>query len=669
MATRAPHPPDPSAQEDDDVFVAPADVVDALEGAEPPGDVPHLARGVELIGRFEDSGFKEPPYIARRADGQVVQLPEMLFRLAEQIDGTAGVEQLAERFSERIERQVQPDDVAMLIDSQLRPLGVVAQPDDASIELNKVDPLLALKFRAAVVPDGAVRHVTSLFRPLFHAPVIALVVAALLGVDAWLFLIHGVSQSLRHVLYQPLLMLIVIAGVVVATAFHEIGHATAVRYGGARPGVMGVGLYLVWPAFYTDITDAYRLDKRGRLRTDLGGVYFNAIFALAVAGAYAVTGWEPVLLLIVLQNFAILQQLLPLLRLDGYYVLSDLTGVPDIFLRIRPVLASFLPGREPDPRVSELKGWVRFVVSAYVVGVVGFLLMTVALLVINLPRMVSTGYDSVALRYQAAGPAFHHGHTASGIVDIVQMTFLILPAAGLALTATRVGRRAGGGALRWSSGRPGRQTAMAAALAGAVALAAVSWWPNGEYRPIQPGERGTLVGAIGQLAAIPSGRPSLTAARQAQLGGAPTERQRQRPAGSAAGTPAARSASHGAGRGTPGSSTSASQTTTTQGAPVPVTDSTASTATPAPQGTGASSSSPPTTTSPGQTQTTTTTTTTQTTPSSSTSTSTTGTSSTPPPSGTTSTSSSSTPPPSGTSTTGSSSTGTTSTGSSQSGAP
>ena len=43
---------------------------------------------------------------------------------------------------------------------------------------------------------------------------------------------------------------------------------------------MGAGLYLVWPAFYTDVTDSYRLGRGGRLRTDLGGLYFNAIVAV-----------------------------------------------------------------------------------------------------------------------------------------------------------------------------------------------------------------------------------------------------------------------------------------------------------------------------------------------------------------------------------------------------
>ncbi|MEA2297638.1 MAG: putative peptide zinc metalloprotease protein [Solirubrobacteraceae bacterium] len=497
---------------------------DSSGGAQAP---PRLADGVELIGEFADSGFRTAPYIARRADGQVVQLPKMLYDLAEQIDGEADYEEIAERFSEAIERRVQAPDAQMLVEEQLRPLGIVAQHDDGeSIELSKVDPLLALKFRAAVIPDGAVRSLTTIFRPLFLPPVIVLAVLAMIGLDGWLFLVHGVSQSLRHTLYQPLLMLMLIGGVVLATAWHEIGHATACRYGGAKPGVMGVGIYIVWPAFYTDITDAYRLGKWGRLRTDVGGMYFNVIFALVVGGLYGLTSFEPLLLLIVLQNFAIIQQSLPFLRLDGYYILSDLTGVPDIFLRIRSVLQSFIPGRPADERVTELKSWVRVVVSAYVVLVVLFLLVSVLALVINLPRMVATGYDSAALHFQAVGPDFRRGQALKGILDVVQTLFLALPGAGLLYTGARVGARGASGAVTWSSGHPARQAVLGLGASAGLALAAFSWWPNGEYRPVQPGERGTLTGIVQEVAAIPTGRPSLTAERQRQLHGAPTERQR-----------------------------------------------------------------------------------------------------------------------------------------------
>src|SRR5207237_8435771 len=154
-----------------------------------------------------------------------------------------------------------------------------------------------------------------------------------------------------------------------------------------------------WPALYTDVTDAYRIDTRGRLRTDLGGVYFNVIFILATAGAYAVTGFEPLLLMIPLQHFEIIHQFLPFIRLDGYYIVSDLTGVPDMFARIRPTLASLLPWRKTSDRVKELKPWVRVVVTSYVMTVVPVLLFMFGLMVINAPRIFSKAYDSFVVQY------------------------------------------------------------------------------------------------------------------------------------------------------------------------------------------------------------------------------------------------------------------------------
>src|SRR4029079_13835458 len=143
-----------------------------------------------------------------------------------------------------------------------------------------------------------------------------------------------------------------------ATMFHEFGHASALRYNRGRPGVMGVGIYLVWPAFYCDVTDAYRLHRKARLHTDLGGVYFNAIFALLAGAVYFATGQEAALVAAFVQHMTILHQLVPLMRFDGYYVLTDLTAVAAILSRVKPILASLVPGRKPDSRVTELKPWV-----------------------------------------------------------------------------------------------------------------------------------------------------------------------------------------------------------------------------------------------------------------------------------------------------------------------
>src|SRR3954453_16257003 len=288
---------------------------------------------------------------------------------------------------------------------------------------------------------------------------------------------------------------------------------------------MGVGIYVVWPAFYTDITDSYRLGRGGPLRTDLGGVYFNAIFALAVAGAYFATGFEPLLLVVLVQNFAILQQLLPLLRLDGYYIISDLTGVPDMLARIKPVLQSMLPGREADPRVTELKPWGRAVVTGYVCTIVPVLILSFVLMIVHAPRAFATAYDSAGVQWDKIAAARGMAAAATGVV---QLALLVLPCMGMVLTSGRVGGRVCRSAWCWSEGEPLRRGVLGISAVGAVGLAAFVWWPNGDYRPIQPTERGTVQAAVRDLRALPTGRPALTVQRQRALGGAPFERPRRR---------------------------------------------------------------------------------------------------------------------------------------------
>ncbi|MGI8673870.1 MAG: hypothetical protein ACR2KD_01065 [Thermoleophilaceae bacterium] len=491
--------------------------------ADPP---PKLAEGIELIGEYEGSGFKETPYIARRADGQVIQLTHLLHLVAEGADGRRPPAEIAERVTETFGRKVSADNVRFLVEKKLRPLGVLAAADGSNPEMTRSDPMLALKFRAALIPENVSRALTTIFRPLFWPPVIVAVLGALAVLDGWLFFVHGVGQSSRQLLYQPAWLLVVFGLIVVSAAFHETGHATACRYGGAKPGVMGAGLYIVWPAFYTDVTDAYRLSRAGRLRTDLGGVYFNVVFSLLTAAAYFATGFEPLLVVIVLQHMEIFHQFLPFLRLDGYYIISDLTGVPDMFARIKPTLRSLVPGREPEPAVTALKPWVRVVTSVYVITLVPALALMFAFLLISAPRMFATAWDSLFVQGARVGAAFTGGGILSGLAGVVQIVSLMLPLTGLTLTSARAGQRLSVAAWGRSAGRPLLRGGLVTGTLAAAALTVFVLWPNGDYRPLQPGERGTVQGGLEAVADIPTGRPGLTEQRESELGGAPTRIER-----------------------------------------------------------------------------------------------------------------------------------------------
>src|SRR5687768_1940943 len=225
-----------------------------------PGGTPAPARGLELLGPLRGSGYRDTPFLVRRVDGQTLQLTPLLYRLLETVDGRRDYAELAAAVSERIGKHAEPDDVRFLVEEKLRPLGVLRQPDGSEPAVKKSNPLLALRGRIVISDPAMTRRLTTPFAKLFAPPVVLAMMVAFFLSTWWLLFEKGLAPGLRHAMFEPELLLLVFALTILSAGFHEFGHAAAATYGGARPGAMGAGLYLVWPVFYTDVTDAYRLD-------------------------------------------------------------------------------------------------------------------------------------------------------------------------------------------------------------------------------------------------------------------------------------------------------------------------------------------------------------------------------------------------------------------------
>jgi putative peptide zinc metalloprotease protein len=374
----------------------------------------------------------------------VVQVSRLLYLVALYAEPGRDLAEIGERAGHEMELRITADQVRYLLDEKLHPLGVVSGPDGSVPRLERVQPLFGLRTRTGVIRPGAVRRIGRLFSPLFLPPVIATMLAGLVAFDVWLVASHGIGRGLSTVIQKPSLALLLFAIAYASLAFHEFGHAAACRYGGGTPGAIGVGLYVVWPVFYTDVTDSYRFDRRGRLRTDLGGVYFNAIFALGLGALYLATGFEPLLLAVLSQHLLVLDQFLPWLRLDGYYVVADLVGVADLFSRIRPVVKSLMPGRQPDPRVEELKPRVRRAVKIWVVTTVVALIGGAALLFANAPRYIDRAWQSLQVQAQLVGAGFRSADVLATLASGINVLMLLLPVAGFLLTYVMICRGVGG---------------------------------------------------------------------------------------------------------------------------------------------------------------------------------------------------------------------------------
>ena len=372
-----------------------------LEAALEAPEYPALAAGVELMGGMEESGFRDRQWLVKRGE-RFVQLSELLYRVAERADGESTHEEMAEKLSLSTEYAFTVDNVRQLVGSKLVPLGIVAPADEGAGRGDGVgEPAaspLRVNARTQLLGPEAIDRATRVLQGLFHPVVLVPVLVAAVLAQVWVFLAHGLGGALREVLYAPDLILVVLGILLVSGVVHEFGHAAALRYGGGKVRGMGAGFYLVYPVLYTDTTDAYRLGRWAKVRTDLGGFYFHLIFALGLVGLYAATGQEFLLLAVLMIDMGIVYQCMPFVRFDGYWALADLTGIPDFFSQMGAFLRSVLPlKRWQGAKLPDLKPWVKAVFTLYIVTTVPILALLLFFLVTRLPVALAIAWHSLRL--------------------------------------------------------------------------------------------------------------------------------------------------------------------------------------------------------------------------------------------------------------------------------
>ena len=246
---------------------------------------PALAPDVQLLGEMQGSGFQDRQWLVLRGS-RFIQLTELLYRVAEQIDGERTLEEIGARVTERTNWIVSADHVRRLIQTKLIPLRLVATAHGQSYGSAAGEPRahgpLGVNMRRKVIGPRIIDPITTVLQVLFLPPVLIPALLAIAAAHWWLYALHGVSGSLYAAFRTPALFLPALAVLALSGVFHELGHAAALRYGGGKARAIGVGFYLLYPAFYTDTTESYRLGRWGRVRTDLGGFYFHLIFALGI---------------------------------------------------------------------------------------------------------------------------------------------------------------------------------------------------------------------------------------------------------------------------------------------------------------------------------------------------------------------------------------------------
>jgi putative peptide zinc metalloprotease protein len=223
-----------------------------------------------------------------------------------------------------------------------------------------------------------------LFNPYVVIVLISVFVALhLMALPSAIKSVHATWSSTESL---QLLLMLLMSGLL-----HEFGHTTACRHFNCPHGVIGFGLYYIFPAWYADVSKAWRLPPKQRAVVDLGGVYFQSIL-LIFLDVYALSTGNPfVLKLIWLITFAMLFTLNPVFKFDGYWLLSDLSGLHNLHRKMRNSFANLFISRDRkiDRDATLTQKWILYVYvllsSSYFLYFGGFLIHEIEAISKNLP--------------------------------------------------------------------------------------------------------------------------------------------------------------------------------------------------------------------------------------------------------------------------------------------
>ncbi|MBO9479979.1 HlyD family efflux transporter periplasmic adaptor subunit [Salinisphaera sp. G21_0] len=245
-------------------------------------------------------------------------------------------------------------------------------------------------------PDAFLEQLMPLFKKAIHVRwgyLIGLlgVVGFYLSFRQWDAFVNSTTS-----LMSPGGVIYFLIALVLTKVVHEFGHGLVAKYYGCRIPTMGIALIVFFPILYTDTTDSWRLGSyRKRMMIGVAGIVAEMIIACLAVFIWPFLPDGNVknavfMLAAVTWISSLLINLNPLMRFDGYYLLSDGWRIENLqsraFALARWQLREWIfKLSHPMPELWNRKQKRKLLVYAYGTWIYRLLLLTgIALLVYQL---------------------------------------------------------------------------------------------------------------------------------------------------------------------------------------------------------------------------------------------------------------------------------------------
>lgn len=301
-----------------------------------------LRRDIRVLKR--ENGERTDYVISDPVSGRYFLLRPLEFQIAGMLDGSRTIAGIT-AFLEKSGQDVSAHDVAGFV-ARLRTLGLIENtPPELLYELEKNSAAAKKKavfdrffffYLPLFNPDDLLRAIAAWSGWFFSKWLAALIsLLSLVGVFTVVAAWERVGATRidfldpRHVLYFWIALFCV-------KLVHEFGHSIVARKHGVGVTQFGVAFLIFFPCLFCNVSDAWMLrDKKSRIAISSAGIFAEIAVAAGATFVWFFTR-DGVLNSIAFYMMSVswVTSLLfngnPLMKFDGYYVLSDFLEIPNL---------------------------------------------------------------------------------------------------------------------------------------------------------------------------------------------------------------------------------------------------------------------------------------------------------------------------------------------------
>lgn len=178
------------------------------------------------------------------------------------------LENATELFSKSRRRSYSPEEVMHLADIYIAPI----------FKENSSKTTKSFLLRLNILTARQVVVFSDKLKCLFQRSVLYPLLFVIIISEVLFFVKQDITTAIFDIEFMDIVGLIALY--IISSFFHELGHASACRYFKVEHGGIGLGLYLTFPVFFTDVTKIWTLPRKQRAVVNSAGIYFQLIFLL-----------------------------------------------------------------------------------------------------------------------------------------------------------------------------------------------------------------------------------------------------------------------------------------------------------------------------------------------------------------------------------------------------